>query len=597
MIGRQIDRYTILAEVGQGGMSIVYRGIDLLLKREVAVKVLHPHLAGHEEARRRLEREAQAVAKLKHENIPEIYDYSGLSSEHSYIVTEFVRGHTLRELVTVRRIEWPEVAALLVSELCRALGHAHSLGILHRDVKPENVMIRDDGVVKLMDFGIAQVIDTQRVTVTGQLLGSPAYMSPEHVEGRPLDVRTDIFAAGIMLFELATGELPFRGKNAHDTLRRIAECRYLDPRVVCPLIGDRLARVITRALSKDPAARHPDVAALHAELGLCLDDAGIADVQGELRAYFAGREAYDTELRGRLLVALTKRGRTVHAAGRINQALELWNRVLTIDPGHREVLGLLQRAGRRRMLVRAAVVTLVLGVCLGVAAWVRHARVGAAPDLPSHEAASRLPPIGIALASDSGTPLALPDAALPDAHPSASLHDARLAPPHDAALRGADPIRRRPTDAGVASPLFVGPPRAFRVIPGRVKSFTVTVDSGAPERVGGAGRTVLLPPGDHLLQFASDCCDTVERRVGAAEAAGDVRVDLKFRAATIVPRCPVARSITVAGSTVPSGRPVEIAALDADGRAEVAVVFAKPGGAEQKQVIVYAGRRLEVACD
>jgi serine/threonine-protein kinase len=191
-------------------MAVVYKATDTSLQREVAVKVLHPHLASHDEARRRFEREAQAVAKLRHENILEIFDYSGKESSESYIVTEFIRGRTLKGFMTEHTLGYPEIAAMITAEVCRALSHAHALGVLHRDVKPENIMIRDDGVLKLTDFGIAQIVDAQRMTVTGQLLGSPAYMSPEHVEGKPLDFRTDVFSVGILLYQLSTG-CPSRG--------------------------------------------------------------------------------------------------------------------------------------------------------------------------------------------------------------------------------------------------------------------------------------------------------------------------------------------------------------------------------------------------
>src|SRR5258706_9800231 len=171
MIERTLQRYRLLEEVGQGGMAVVYKGFDTTLNREVAVKVLHPHLAGHEESRARLQREAHAVAKLRHENILEIFDYSGPDSPESYIVTEFIHGKTLKNFLVEHPLELPEIAQMIASEVARALEHAHSLGVIHRDVKPENVMIRDDGILKLMDFGIAQIVDKERMTVTGQLLG------------------------------------------------------------------------------------------------------------------------------------------------------------------------------------------------------------------------------------------------------------------------------------------------------------------------------------------------------------------------------------------------------------------------------------------
>ena len=178
LAGTQIGKYDMIEEVGHGGMAVVYRGLDRVLKREVAVKVLHPHLADRAESRARLEREAIAVAKLRHENILEIFDYSGTEADASYIVTEFIHGVTLKQWVDERLEPRPAVAALIVHRLCQALQHAHRSGIVHRDIKPENVMIREDGVLKLMDFGIAQLIlDDQKLTLTGQLIGSPAYTS------------------------------------------------------------------------------------------------------------------------------------------------------------------------------------------------------------------------------------------------------------------------------------------------------------------------------------------------------------------------------------------------------------------------------------
>src|SRR5690606_789025 len=153
-----------------------------------------------------------AVAKLRHDNILEIFDYSGPQAAESYIVTEFIHGPTLKEWIDESLEPRPAVAAMIVHRLCLALGHAHKSAIVHRDIKPENVMIRkQDGVIKLMDFGIAQIIDNQKLTLTGQLIGSPAYMAPELISGKPLDVRTDLFSLGILLYQLATGELPFSG--------------------------------------------------------------------------------------------------------------------------------------------------------------------------------------------------------------------------------------------------------------------------------------------------------------------------------------------------------------------------------------------------
>src|SRR5438270_5733375 len=316
MIGRQLSRYRLLQEVGQGGMAVVYKATDTTLNREVAVKVLHPHLAGQSESRARLQREAHAVAKLRHENILEIFDYSGPDSAESYIVTEFIHGRTLKNFLVAEPQLFPEVAEMIASEVARALEHAHQFGVIHRDVKPENVMIRDDGLIKLTDFGIAQIVDKERMTVTGQLLGSPAYMAPEHVEGRPLDFRTDVFAVGILTYQLASGQLPFRGKNPHEVLKRIADCKFAPAESVNRLVGKRLNRVIDKALAREPGDRFADVADLRRELVEDLADAGVDDPREELRRFFADPRGWTRTFQPRLVEALIATGKARAAAGR-----------------------------------------------------------------------------------------------------------------------------------------------------------------------------------------------------------------------------------------------------------------------------------------
>jgi tRNA A-37 threonylcarbamoyl transferase component Bud32 len=369
------QRYTLIEEVGQGGMAVVYRAQDETLKREVAIKILHQHLAGEPDSKARLEREAQAVAKLHHDNILEIFDYSGVASQSSYIVTEFIDGQTLKQYLTGRPLRFSEVAALIAVEICHALGHAHSLGVIHRDVKPENVMIRKDGLIKLMDFGIAQVLDFQRMTVTGQLLGSPAYMAPEIIEGKQLDFRTDVFSVGIVLYLLATGELPFAGRNPHEVLRRIAEGKFTDPRSAGRGVDQVLSRIITRALARQPDDRYPDVGPLCDDLTAYFAEAGLTDVRAELRAYFGDPAAYDQALPKRLAAALTESAQTQLAAGRHSKAMELWNRVLAFDPDNQKVTTALRRLqGRRRLQQAMTAAALVAAATGGVWAAAHHRR-------------------------------------------------------------------------------------------------------------------------------------------------------------------------------------------------------------------------------
>src|SRR6185436_18628019 len=397
-VGQVLDKYELLERVGQGGMAVVYRGIDRQLKRVVAIKVLHKHLADYQEARDRFEREAQAVAKLRHENILEIFDYSGADEAEaaggSYIVTEFIDGQTLKQRITDRPISFPEIGAMIVLQVGRALAHAHAAGILHRDVKPENIMIRNDGVVKLMDFGISHMVDLERLTVTGQLLGSPAYMAPEHVEGRPLDFRTDVFAIGIVLYQLTVGKLPFEGKNPHEVLKRIAECRFVDPRQANQRIGNRLGRIILRAMAAAPAGRFPAVGEMVLALEGYLEESGIAGdkIASELGRYFQGPAAYEQALRDRMIDHLTRGGQRRLAEDDRTAALDVFDRVLTIDPQNAKVLELLDGINRRKRR-RSQAIAIGLAAVLGLCAWMVQRSTRPPPSDPAPQVIERSAPV------------------------------------------------------------------------------------------------------------------------------------------------------------------------------------------------------------
>jgi tRNA A-37 threonylcarbamoyl transferase component Bud32 len=363
------SRYRIIEEVGQGGMAVVYRARDEKLSREVAVKVLHAHLLAEPESKARLQREAHAVAKLNHDGILQIFDYSSEEAASSYIVTEFIEGQTLKQFLANRKLPVPELAALIVIEIGEALMHAHSLGIIHRDVKPENVMVRKDGVLKLMDFGVAQVVDLERMTVTGQILGSPAYMAPEVLDGRTLDFRSDVFSVGVMLYQMATGTLPFTGKNPHEVLRRVSEGKFADPRTVNRLVSDQLARVIARSLARKPEDRYPTIEAMVAELRGYAGDAGLANPRDELRHFLTESEGYEKALVARMVSALVQSGVREQTARHRARALELWNRALVFEPDNRAVLAELRRLERgermRRWLIGAGAIAVLAAMATG----------------------------------------------------------------------------------------------------------------------------------------------------------------------------------------------------------------------------------------
>ncbi len=595
MIGRFLDKYEILEEVGQGGMSVVYKGRDTSLKREVAVKVLHPHLASHEEARRRFEREAQAVAKLRHDNILEIFDYSGKGSSDSYIVTEFIRGRTLKEFISSHKIAYPEIAAMIVVEVCHALTHAHGLGVLHRDIKPENVMVRDDGRLKLMDFGIAQVIDTQRMTVTGQLLGSPAYMSPEHVEGKPLDFRTDLFSVGIVLYQLATGELPFKGRNPHEILKKIAECRYLDARVVNPLVGERLGRIMVRALAREPDDRYPEISQLTDELTRYLAEAELGEPRDELVRFFASPVSYEQALRQRLLSALTRRGKAELASHHVGTALELFNRVLTIDPANEAVLAEIDKLSRKRRALRGAILAAgVLAVGGGAAAVKMFWPSGSLAAGRVADAGGAEPDANRRLAADGP-----PDASAgPDAQAPVALAGA-----HDAGARGngtngnggvrADAGAKLAGDAGLTLP------GRRIVLTTNVKGFTeYNIDGGAWTPISFGSAEIELSAAAHVLLVRCPLCSIDEHKIAADETREMIHSSLRYLPRSVKLVCAAAESISVDDRILPSTNEVPIDFGNDDAK-KILVEFRIPGQAVQtKTITVRPGDRpLEIACD
>src|SRR3954470_16724135 len=214
VLGERIsDRYELLELVGTGGMSSVYKAHDTLLDRNVALKILHPHYTGDEEYVERFRRGARAVARLSHPNIVTVID-RGEESGRQFIVFEYVDGENLKELLE-RNGRLPVRRAIeLALEIARALAFAHQQGLVHRDVKPQNVLLNGDGEAKVTDFGIARSLDVQHgMTQTGTVLGTSDYIAPEQAQGQRVDEHTDVYSLGVVVYELLTGEVPFSGDN------------------------------------------------------------------------------------------------------------------------------------------------------------------------------------------------------------------------------------------------------------------------------------------------------------------------------------------------------------------------------------------------
>lgn len=331
------ERYQILEEVGRGGMAVVYKALDLRLQRLVALKVLYPALASRPETRRRFEREALVVSRLAHPNIVQIFDYSGPDTEDKFIVSEFIEGITLKSYLQRRERLLPELAAMIVEQIALALAHAHSQDIVHRDVKPENVML-GQGAVKLTDFGIAQMVDFEEMTVTGTMVGSPAFMSPEHIEGKTADPRSDIFSLGTLFYHLAVGELPFKAPTAHALLKNILDVQYAPAHVVNPAVGDALSAIISHCLRKNPADRYSSCAELVEAIHTHLRSVGLSDdCSSELKKFFADELRTEAVMRLQVVDALLEQARRLEAKGALGAALRLLDRALALDESRSDV--------------------------------------------------------------------------------------------------------------------------------------------------------------------------------------------------------------------------------------------------------------------
>ena len=264
-IGRMLDnRYEILERIGTGGMAVVYKAKCHRLNRLVAVKILKSDLAQDEDFRRRFNAESQAVAQLSHPNIVSVYDVSR-GGDIEYIVMELIDGITLKQYMEKRgQLNWRE-SLHFVTQIMRGLSHAHSRGIVHRDIKPQNVMVLRDGSVKVADFGIA-CLENAAQTLTQEALGSVHYISPEQARGDRIDARSDIYSAGVVLYEMLTGRLPFEGDSAVSVAIQHLSSVPLAPREINPDIPEQLELICMKAMAPDLDKRYPSADAMIADL-------------------------------------------------------------------------------------------------------------------------------------------------------------------------------------------------------------------------------------------------------------------------------------------------------------------------------------------
>lgn len=267
MLGKILGgRYELLEKIGGGGMAVVYKAKCHLLKRYVAVKVLRPELVENEEFVARFKRESQSVASLSHQNIVNIYDV-GQEDDIHYIVMEYIDGKTLKEYIHDKGRLDNEEAVRICIQICAALNHAHKNNIVHRDIKPQNILINQEGLVKVADFGIARAITSATVTMAGaNVIGSVHYFSPEQARGGIVDKKSDIYSLGIVLYEMVTGVVPFEGDSAISVALKHIQEKVTPPGEINPDIPQSIQNIIEKAIEKDLDNRYHDAAEMMADL-------------------------------------------------------------------------------------------------------------------------------------------------------------------------------------------------------------------------------------------------------------------------------------------------------------------------------------------
>lgn len=270
------DRYEIVKSIGEGGMANVYLAFDTILDRNVAIKVLRGDLASDEKFVRRFQREALSASNLSHPNIVEVYDV-GEDDGQYYIVMEYIEGKHLKQLLKKReRLTVTEVIDIML-QICDGMSVAHNSYIIHRDIKPQNIMILENGLIKITDFGIAMALNGTQLTQTNSVMGSVHYLPPEQAEGKGATIRSDVYSMGVLMFELLTGNLPFKGDNAVEIALKHLKEPVPSIRTYLPNVAQSVENVIIKSTAKNPENRYADAAEMYEDLKTVLDESRVGE--------------------------------------------------------------------------------------------------------------------------------------------------------------------------------------------------------------------------------------------------------------------------------------------------------------------------------
>jgi serine/threonine protein kinase len=562
-ISIRLDKYELIEILGHGGMATVYRARDRRLGRDVAVKVIHRHLRDDNEIATRFVREARAVAKLHHPNIVEVFDVSEPDESERYLVVELVEGSSLRRFLAEHGKMPAEVAAALAIEVADALQHAHENGVIHRDIKPENILITgrteppaagsssrlpyQGGRVKITDFGIAKILDTQGVTVTGQVLGSPSHMAPEQIEGSEVTARADVFGLGVLIYECMTGRLPFEGQNPAQVLRRVIEGKFISTERMLPSTGLELGRIVDRALSHEPSERFESAADFAAALQAELNRLGFDEPYLELTAYLDRPKKYAHEFAELIVARLISVAERARDERDVLLSASLFNRALAYKPHDSELVAAVARLAKQRAWGRrirklavwgGLAATLALGVFI----------VNRALNLRSsrHSAAKTKAELAVL---PEASQLTLPSAEVPsEVAPLPAKNSNKRAPPVRDSRRVADAVR-----AGQASET-----RSVQVIITGASGGRLLIDGAEQSWFGvhhelstGMHRFEVLPPNEGC------CVQPPPKSIEITPGTNDQKVFLaiEFREATLFAQGPAGGTL-ICGELFPGSLPI-----------------------------------------
>jgi serine/threonine-protein kinase len=600
-------RYQLEQELGRGGMATVFLATDLRLSRRVAVKVMHP--GGDVRRAERFRREAELVASLKHPNVLEIHDFGEDAARGPFLVCEWVQGESLRELAQRLAPVPPESAAVLGWALAQALGEAHTRGIVHRDVKPENVLVARSGPLKLADFGIAALADQDRLTSTGAITGSLPYMAPERIDTGAFSPASDVYAVGVMLFELCSGTTPHGGKGAAHLAASVLtkDAPPLSEQV--PGTPEPLSALVARCLARDPRDRP----ASGAELASLLEEV-VSRIAGppaeESRAFFQDPMGYTARRRESRFHLLLREGRALLEKGQGARAAKVLNGALALRPDSPEVAALLRyrpNARRKKVLAGSLAVVGLLTVTGGLGWAARQWLTNRPAPLPSAQVEQRVEepkstePRPEAVAVPAPTP---PLETAPVA-PEPGRQNSRTESRKKSTAGTRAPAPRElpvpsPSPAGPSLPTTPAPQAQEPVRPATLK---LTVRPWAEVFVDGQSRgytprvrEVSLSPGEHRLRFVNPLCDPVEMVLQVAAGETVTReVTLQVHKAEVLIAAPAGARVFIDG--------VEVGIAPLPGSVYVEhgrhVISARLPGMTplRREVDTVAGKRIEVVLE